>query len=153
MSHLTTAPDPPPLPPVTDTLAELAGFLDTYSEDLGSYVFTGGSDGSIQLLAYCIDRAELVARARQIGGRFDKTIDNTVGYFHLDRTIAPGLRLRLYTTRSAVCERVVTTETREITEPDPDALAALPTRTRTETIEHVEWVCPDQLLDGPPEAA
>jgi hypothetical protein len=153
VSPLTTAPDPPALPPVTDTLTELTRFIDIYGDDLGSYVFTGGQDGAIQLLAYCVDRRELLARSRAIGGRFDKSVDNTLGYFHLDRTIAPGLRLRLYTTRSAVCEQVVTTETIEITEPDPDQVAALPTRTRTETIERVEWRCPDQLLASPLEAA
>jgi hypothetical protein len=53
-----------------------------------------------------------------------------------------GLKVKVTTYRDAVCERVVT-GTREVTREvrDPDALAAVPTTTVTETVEDVEWVC------------
>lgn len=53
-----------------------------------------------------------------------------------------GLRVDVTVCREAVCERVVT-GTREVTKeiPDPEALAAVPTVTVTETVEDVDWVC------------
>lgn len=61
--------------------------------------------------------------------------------FDLDGEIGP-IHVGLIVQRDAVCQRVVTdvTEvTREV--PDPDALAAVPMITVTETVEQVEWIC------------
>jgi hypothetical protein len=53
-----------------------------------------------------------------------------------------GLHIDINSRREAVCTRVVK-DVREVTRevPDPDALAAVPTVTVTETVEDVEWVC------------
>jgi hypothetical protein len=50
--------------------------------------------------------------------------------------------------RNEVCEKVVT-GTREVTKevPDPEALAAVPKVTVTETVEDVEWRC-HPILDA-----
>ena len=59
-----------------------------------------------------------------------------------------GLNLEVWGIRDQVCNKVVTgteTVTREI--PDPDALAAVPTTTVTETIDTVEWICAPLLAD------
>lgn len=50
--------------------------------------------------------------------------------------------VHVYAARGEVCERIVT-GTREVTKevPDPDALAAVPKVTVTETVEDVEWKC------------
>ncbi len=53
-----------------------------------------------------------------------------------------AVKLRLTDERSKVCTRVVTgveTVTEEV--PDPEALAAVPTITRTREVETVEWQC------------
>lgn len=53
-----------------------------------------------------------------------------------------GLTLKLVELRSEVCERVVTS-TETVTEevPDPDYIAAAPTKTVTREVEQVEWRC------------
>ncbi len=48
--------------------------------------------------------------------------------------------------RDAVCTKTVTTVEEEVTEPDPEAVAALPMVTRTVTREIVEWDCSEPLL-------
>jgi hypothetical protein len=93
----------------------------------------------------------MAALARVMTGAVQKVYDDAdttfgfdlVGQFH-------GLRVEGTAPRDQVCERVVK-GTREITRevPDPQALAAVPTMTVTETVEDVEWVCrPLLAADG-----
>lgn len=62
----------------------------------------------------------------------------------------PHVTVDAYAARDEVCERVVVgtrEETKEV--PDPEALAAVPTVTVTETVEDVEWRClPLLAVDG-----
>ncbi len=88
--------------------------------------------------------------------RFVRAVDGPAqkGYrddaFDLDGRL-DGLHLGVIAQRDAVCERVVI-GTREVTRevPDPDALAAVPTTTVTETVEDVEWVCAPLLSEQVP---
>lgn len=59
-----------------------------------------------------------------------------------------GLSIYVYADRGQVCEKVVK-GTREVTKTvkDPNALAAVPEITVTETVEDIEWVC-KPLLDA-----
>lgn len=63
--------------------------------------------------------------------------------------LAAGLTVKVYADRESVCERIVV-GTREVVRevPDPDALAALPTTTVTETVEDVRWECIPLLADA-----
>lgn len=83
-------------------------------------------------------------------GQRTKHADNA--YYRV-RGALHGLRIEVWAMREQVCERVVRGTkhvTREV--PDPDALAAVPTTTVTETIEDVEWVCRPLLADEPVSA-
>lgn len=107
--------------------------LDVYAvQNIGSRVLI--SDYSPQ-------SAEDLARlTRSLGGRWEK--EDAGDLFKLRREIADGVTVELVTWREQVCERVVvSTNEVEIEEPDPDAVAALPTVKRTETVETVEWRC------------
>ena len=84
-------------------------------------------------------KAAMAACARALPTSFTKDADGK--YFDLHGKLA-GLRVNLVAFRAEVCERVVTgTRQVEIEEPDPEALAAVPTVTRIEVVEDVEWVC------------
>lgn len=109
-------------------------------------------DGSLTSIDW-IETAHTAERQREIAQSFARIIPGTIrkeardGYFDLDGSIA-GLKVSLIVLRDAVCTRVVT-DTREVTReiPDPEALAAVPTVTVTETQEVVEWVCEPLLAD------
>ena len=81
---------------------------------------------------------------RIIGGRWDKRPWDS--YFTLDGMVG-SIKVCLTSFREAVCTRVVVdtrTTTRDI--PDPDVVDQRPLVRITETIEDVEWVCPDSLV-------
>lgn len=84
-------------------------------------------------------REEFQATLRAFPGRKDK--DPRDQYFDVELELH-GLKLSISTFREEVCQRVVT-GTREVTRevPDQAALAAVPTRTVTEVVEDVEWIC------------
>lgn len=92
---------------------------------------------------YFLEPEEMTALVRAVGGTWTKESDGS--YFNLNRDFGPH-RIQAYVEHSQVCERVVTTETVTREVPDPDALAAVPTITVTEEVEHVEWRCPESLL-------
>lgn len=58
------------------------------------------------------------------------------------------LSLKLWTSRSAVCEKVVTTRTVTKKVPDPAKLAEVPEIEVTEAVEIVEWRCAPILAEG-----
>lgn len=135
----------------TAGLRALADLLDTHPEVPLPY------DGSAVPLTihhlYARDpertvREEFQATLRALPGRKDKAPDGT--YFDVEFELH-GLKLTVTAFRDDVCERVVT-GTREVTRevPDPDALAAVPTTTITETVEDVTWEC--RPLLAPAEA-
>jgi hypothetical protein len=95
-----------------------------------------------------VEPEEMAEIARAYGGKWIKgTSEHS---FTLTRKWdAPGTTIDhiLFAPREKVCERVVVgTEVRVIEEPDPQAVAALPKIKRVETVEQVEWRCPDSLL-------
>jgi len=60
-----------------------------------------------------------------------------------------SVTVKVYADREVVCERRVTgTRTVEVEEQDPGALAKVPTRTVTRTVDEVEWVCTPILDTG-----
>jgi hypothetical protein len=92
------------------------------------------------------NRQEMAATIKALGGKWDKDEDGES--FKVRQTIS-GVEYVIFAARENVCTRVVT-GTKEVTrtEPDPQAVAALPKVTYTEMVEDVEWVCPESLLSG-----
>lgn len=93
-------------------------------------------------------RAAMAYYARR-GLRAGATIDKNVSDKYASVLLRFGsFALDVYAEREQVCERVVTgTREIEVEEQDPEALAAVPTRTVTKVVEDVEWVC-TPLLSG-----
>lgn len=83
--------------------------------------------------------------ARVMPGTIAKSVRDTA--FDLDGQVG-AVNVGMILSRDAVCTRVMK-EVREVTRevPDPDALAAVPTVTVTETVEDVEWVCQPLMAD------
>lgn len=109
-------------------------------------------DGTLsELSVFTQTKAEAAAYARLLPGKVDKAVTDDRNYGFQLLGALHGLRVRVYAPREQVCERVVLgteTVTREV--PDPEALAAVPTTTVTETVEKVEWRCTPLL--APTEA-
>lgn len=119
-------------------LRELADFLEANPELMDYmvmptfYVFPYGGNALFARLALTLGNAR-----KSVSG----------SYYNVERDFGP-ITLQVTASRERVCERVVVgTEEVEVTEPDPEAVAALPTVTRIETVEKVEWVCPPSLHD------
>lgn len=92
-------------------------------------------------------RTEMASVRRALGVPLEKTISHDK-YFDLKGNLH-GLYFTLTAFRKDVCQRVVVaTREVEVTEPDPKAVAALPTVTRKVEIEDVEWVCSPILAAG-----
>lgn len=103
-----------------------------------------------ELSIFTKHREELVSFARLLPGKVDKKITDSLYYGFELHAMLDGLRLLVYGKRADVCERIVTgTRQVTVTEPDPEAVAALPQITRTTTVEDVEWVCGSLLADRP----
>lgn len=84
--------------------------------------------------------ADVARRARRAGATMRK--ETTEQSFRALLSFGE-ITLNAYASREQVCERVVVgTREETITEPDPEAVAALPLVTRTEVVEDVEWRCP-----------
>lgn len=120
-------------------LHALADWLAAHPE-LDPYHVQFGTDSLVVKVYGIVDRDELAAIARAVGGRWDKHDDDLL--FRLTREILDGVTVDLVVNREAVCEWVTTgEETVEIVEPDPDLVAQLPTVTRIETRKVGEWQC------------
>lgn len=94
------------------------------------------------------EKARCIAYARALG-QADKDYSGSV-FRVSSKPGAFGPHHVVYVaTKSAVCTRTIETVEKEVTGPDPDAVAALPEVTRTITEEVVTWECPPSLLaDG-----
>ena len=93
-------------------------------------------------------KAEAVAYARLMGKAEKSFTDSTAYGFNLTGSI-DGLNVLVYAPREEVCTRVVIGTREVVTEvPDPDALAAVPTITRTEVVEDVAWECSPLLSEA-----
>jgi hypothetical protein len=127
-------------------LRQIADWLEQHPEVETPYLASNATGTYMPTLPiYLIgddQRAQLAAIARAMGSA-EKTTRHD--QFVVHRTFA-GIALAAYADQTQVCERVVTA-TREITEevPDPEALAAVPTVTRTRIEEDVEWRCTSLL--------
>lgn len=120
-------------------LRHLADILEEH-DDL-PLPFTGTKSELLWIESHTDHDQQEVARTfvRAIPGTVTKQVRgdafDLVG--HVD-----GLSVQMILNRDAVCERVVTgVETVTRTVSDPEALAAVPTREVTETVETVEWRC------------
>lgn len=90
--------------------------------------------------------AEWARRGKASGARVEKSFDEQWGAVTLHFGLVD---LHIYSDRDAVCTRVVVgTREVEVEEPDPEALAAVPTVTRTVTVEDVQWQCHPLLADA-----
>ncbi|HTI26215.1 MAG TPA: hypothetical protein VL652_34820 [Kutzneria sp.] len=132
-------------------LRELADILEEHPELMLPY---RGAHAPLEVIPGDADeqREQLAAWARVLPGKKQKAAAGASGeLFRLTGNLR-GLAFEVLCVRSDVCERVVTgtTEvTREV--PDPQALAAVPKVTVTETVETVEWVCGSVLDQRPAE--
>lgn len=106
----------------------------------------GGTAGD-KLLVYAFDRSELSRAARQLGGRWEKKVDES--YFHLVQTI-DDVQVQVYTLREAACEaKVVGTEPvteQVVTDPARAAELRAELEALTEEVvvgerEVLEWEC------------
>lgn len=97
-------------------------------------------------------KAALAACARALPTNWTKQVSGGgkyPNYFDMYGSLA-GLKLHLTAFRDDVCERVVVgTHEETVEEKDPEALAAVPTVTKTITVEDVEWRCAPVLGDRP----
>lgn len=133
----------------TRGLRALADLLDAHPEV--PLPFHGTSSPiRIYHLSGADQRAEFLATVRAFPGRKSKEARDGYGYFDVEAALH-GLTIQITANRSTICERVVT-GTREVTReiPDPDALAAVPTTTVTETVEDVRWDCRPLLAEPVP---
>ncbi len=97
---------------------------------------------STTFYAWTFDKPTFARLALMLG---DAEKSSDTDYYNVERSFGP-LTLQVTARHEHVCERVVVgVETVEVTAPDPEAVAALPRVTRTETVEKVEWVCPPSL--------
>lgn len=83
--------------------------------------------------------ADLIRTGLRAGAKVDK---HTNGDFAGAILTFGRVTMKVYSDRDQVCERIVT-GTREVPveEKDPEALAAVPTRTVMRVVEDVEWRC------------
>lgn len=139
-----------------DGLHQIADFLAEHPEVplpyLGAYAEGSLLPGMSIYLCGDDTRAEMATVARAMadsGASVQKRVKDSTGSFQVWREFA-GLVLIAAASRGEVCERVVT-GTREVTRevPDPEALAAVPKVTVTETVEDVDWVCTPLLASAP----
>lgn len=131
-------------------LRKLADVLENHPEVPLPY-----EGGTIEMTFHFLSgkdpKGEMAATARALPTSFTKEADGK--YFDLKGSLA-GLKIRLCAFRSEVCERVVTgTREVEVTEPDPEALAKVPTITKTVTVEDVKWECSPVLAPAGDKAA
>ena len=102
------------------------------------------SPGSIchyPLSIFAETKAEVAAYARLMG-KAEKSVSEDCNYGFALKGAFHGLHLTVFAQREEVCERIVTGARTVVTEvPDPEALALVPTITRTEVVETVTWKC------------
>jgi hypothetical protein len=127
---------------MADGLRKLADLIETNPAfapvmryPLGSMNAPANYVGDTRKLMADFARAALAA-----GGTVEKDYDGDK-WAGINASFGP-VCVQVYADRAKVCERVVV-GTREVTKevPDPDALAAVPTVTVTETVEDVRWEC------------
>lgn len=95
--------------------------------------------------------ADFIRRGLRAGARIGK--DVTEKYASASLWFG-RIELYVYASREVVCERVVTgTHEETVTEPDADALAAVPKVTKTVVVEDVEWRCAPLLAAAEAESA
>lgn len=122
-------------------LRAIAAWLDSHPE-FEPYDIGLGWEAPI-VRQYGLDAEIMAEIARTVGGRWTKDVGGASDeLFKLRQEIVPGVFVELIGSRENVCKRVVTgTREIEVTEPDPDAVAALPKVTRTVTVEDAHWDC------------
>lgn len=122
----------------TAGLRALADLLDAHPEVPLPY---HGSTAPLTImhLSGADQRTKFLASVRAFPGH--KTKEARDAYFDVE-VMLHGLSVQITANRDAVCERVVTgTRVLYRDVPDPEALAAVPTTTVTETVEDVRWDC------------
>lgn len=137
-----------------DGLHQIADFLAEHPEVPLPYMnsLVNGKFRSAVMRIYLAgdaDQRETLAAIARAMGNADKTVNEATANYEVYREFA-GITLLAAANRAEVCDRVVT-GTREVTKevPDPEALAAVPKVTVTETVEDVEWVCQPLLKPAP----
>jgi hypothetical protein len=118
---------------------ELIDFLEEHPALIPPY-------STFQVTRVVFEEEDVSTFVRQLGNATKSTTGTTGDLIELKRRFGRFAEIHILIKKDATCEKVVTTETVEITGPDPEAVAALPVTTRTVEIEKVEWVCPPSLL-------
>lgn len=129
-------------------LRQLADLLEAHPE-LSMPSSGSWSSDPIGIAEFGTGQRERIAKwARLLPGKKSKELGGTSGEILRMLGRLRGLHIKVICDRDEVCERRVL-GTREVTEevPDPEALAAVPTVTRTTVVEDVEWVCRPLLAD------
>jgi hypothetical protein len=119
-----------------DGLRALADWCEAHPTAKAPFAFVNES---------VFSREEMVAKAREFGGRWDKAEKGE--WFELRQEFGPKVVVEISALRQQVCERVLVSSRQvEVAEPDPDMVAQLPQVKRTETVEDYGWECPSSLL-------
>ena len=135
-------------PPLPVTLRAIAAWLESHEEIAARiHEISLGEYGYNCAQIYGLDADDMAHLARAIGGHWTKHADEL---FSLRQEIVPGFSLLLTGARDRVCTRVVTGTT-TVTEPDPEALAAVPKIERE--VETYEWRCEPLLAAATGETA
>lgn len=97
---------------------------------------------------YGDDVAEFARKALLLGGKSDKNSDST--YFNVTRDFGSMVTLQVTAKHEQVCEKIVLdSQEIEVEELDEElaaaALANVPMRKVTKTVERTEWRCPTLL--------
>ena len=137
-------------------LHQIADFLDAHPEVplpwfKGSSHTGGTGRGLVSAMHIWLNggdaREQLRGVVRALGEAHKSASDHT-NQFYVYATFG-GIDLVAGINREEVCERVVVGRREiEVTEPDPAAVAALATVTRTKVIEDVRWECRPLLADA-----
>lgn len=129
-------------------LREFADWLEANSEALETLDGFSRFETNVSLGGFYVtapDKASFAERVRMLGRGEKRYVDVDL---HVERAFGP-IKVVVYTARENVCRKVVT-GTREVTSTvrDPELLEQVPLVEVTETVEDVEWVCPQSIFAG-----
>jgi hypothetical protein len=126
-----------------DSLHDVYVFFQAHPELIDSMASAAVTGYGIQH-----EREQAVKWVRALGQS-----DKDYGTYGVSVVPKPGRfgphTVRFFATKEAICTRTVETVEREVTGPDPDAVAALPVVTHTVTDEIITWDCPPLLSEVP----
>lgn len=134
------------IPSAEQRADELATHIENFAAFLRANPDIADEIGPVRFLVCATNSADpkaemarVIRRGLKVGATVDKEVNEKFAsaYLRFGR-----ISLEVFAQRDQVCERVVIgTHEETLEEPDPEALAAVPTVTKTVTVEDVEWRC------------